>query len=115
MRVRAELLKGLTPALVLAVLAERPMHGYGLAKVIAERSAGALTPGQGTLYPVLHRLEREGAVSGAWETRQGGPERRVYRLTPLGHKALAESRAEWEAFGGVVRRFLASYVPSAGT
>lgn len=64
-RLRAALLKGTTPGLVLALLAERPRHGYDLARELAARSAGALAPGQGTLYPLLHRLEREGLIAGA--------------------------------------------------
>jgi PadR family transcriptional regulator PadR len=106
-RVRAELLKGTTPGLVLALLAERPMHGYDLAKEIEARSAGALAPGQGTLYPLLHRLEREGLIAGSWEARQGGPERRVYRLSPDGAAALAGWRVEWATFTRVIGRFLA--------
>lgn len=106
MRLPSQLLKGTTPGLVLALLAERPMHGYDVAQAISRRSAGALAPGQGTLYPLLHRLEREGLIAGSWEARQGGPERRVYRLTPKGEAALADQRAEWARFVQVVGRFL---------
>ncbi len=106
MRFQPELLKGTTPGLVLALLAEQPMHGYELAKAIEERSAGALSLGQGVLYPTLHRLERESLITGQWMARSGGPERRVYRLTPAGHAALVARRAEWAAFAGVVNRVL---------
>ena len=106
MRFRPELVKGTTPGLVLALLAERPMHGYELAKALEERSAGALALGQGVLYPTLHRLEREGLIRGEWLAASAGPERRVYRLTPAGHAALAACRAEWAAFAGVVSRVL---------
>lgn len=112
MRYRSELLKGTTPGLVLALLAERPMHGYEVAKEIDERSAGALPLGQGTLYPVLHRLEREGLIAGQWEGRQGGPERRVYRLTPKGQVELIERRTEWRSFSEVIGRFLGA-IPTA--
>ena len=108
MRFRAELIRGTTPGLVLALLAECPMHGYELARLIEERSAGALALGQGTLYPVLHRLEREGLIAGRWMERRGGPERRVYRLTPDGHGVLVEHRQEWQAFVEVIGRFLGS-------
>lgn len=83
------------------------MHGYDLAKAIEARSAGALAPGQGRLYPLLHRLEREGLIAGSWEARQGGPERRVYRLSSGGAAALAGWRAEWATFTRVICRFLA--------
>jgi PadR family transcriptional regulator, regulatory protein PadR len=106
MRVRSALLKGTAPGLVLALLAERPMHGYELAKAIAARSEGALALGQGTLYPALHRLEADGLIAGRWEAQQGGPERRVYRLTPAGHATLVERQAEWASFINVIGRFL---------
>ncbi|HEY8477008.1 MAG TPA: helix-turn-helix transcriptional regulator [Chloroflexota bacterium] len=111
MRFRAELVKGTTPSLVLALLAERPMHGYELARAIQERSAGALALGQGVLYPTLHRLEREGLIVGSWEARRAGPERRVYRITPKGQAVLADGRAEWAAFADVVGRFLGQQQP----
>ncbi len=111
MRLRSTLLKGTTPGLALALLAERPMYGYELAKAISARSAGALLLGQGTLYPVLHQLERAGHIAGKWETQQGGPERRVYRLTPQGQAALAERQAEWAAFIDVIGRFLQPKTP----
>ncbi len=111
MRFRPDLVKGTTPAVILALLAERPMHGYELARAIDERSAGLLRFGQGTLYPVLHRLERDGLIAGRWEAAPGGPDRRVYRLTPDGHGVLAERRAEWQSFVDVIGRFL-SPVPT---
>lgn len=82
------------------------MHGYELAKAITVRSEGALALGQGTLYPTLHRLEREGVIARRWEPQQGGPERRVYRLTPNGDVALADRRAEWATSIRVVGHFL---------
>ena len=106
MRVRSALLKGTAPGLVLALLTEQPMHGYELAKAITARSEGALSLGQGTLYPILHRLEHEGLIVGQWEAQQGGPERRVYRLTADGQGALAERQAEWASFIRVIDRFL---------
>ncbi len=106
MRFSPSLLKGTTPGLILALLAERPMHGYELARTLEERSTGALALGQGVLYPALHRLERDGLIAGAWHAAPNGPERRVYRLTPQGHAALAERQAEWTAFAQAVGRVL---------
>src|SRR5215470_11166232 len=79
-----ELLKGNTPALVLAVLKDGPRHGYAIAREIERRSGNALKFKEGTLYPALHALEREGAITGQWEKVTGGRERKVYTITPAG-------------------------------
>src|SRR5258708_10560178 len=83
-----ELLKGNTPTLVLAVLKDRPLHGYGIAREIERRSANALKFKEGTLYPALHALEREGLITGQWHKEGNAPERKVYTITPAGHAAL---------------------------
>ena len=66
MSTERELLKGNTPTLVLAVLQAAPLHGYGIAREIERRSGNALKFKEGTLYPALHALEREGLITGAW-------------------------------------------------
>src|SRR5213594_3187500 len=91
-----ELLKGNTPTLVLAVLRDGPLHGYAIARAIERRSAGdppggwALRCKEGTLYPALHALERDGLISGEWQREEGVRERKVYHLTPAGRAALEE-------------------------
>src|SRR5205085_5364831 len=83
-----ELLKGNTPTLVLAVLNDAPLHGYGIAREIERRSGNALRFKEGTLYPALHALEREGMIAGSWNREAGGRERKVYQITPAGLAAL---------------------------
>lgn len=100
--IRSQLLKGTVPFLVLSVLAEGELYGYQIAQRIRERSGAFLAPSEGSLYPALHRLEREGAVAAEWRASELGPRRRYYTLTPAGQKLLAEARAEWKAFTGVV-------------
>jgi PadR family transcriptional regulator len=100
---RSQLLKGTVPFLVLSVLAEGELYGYQIAQRIRERSGAFLAPSEGSLYPTLHRLERDGAVVGEWRASDRGPRRRYYQLTPAGQRLLAESRSEWEAFTSVVR------------
>lgn len=102
-----ELLKGNTPAMVLAALADGPLHGYQVAKEIGRRSGDALSLGQGVLYPILHRLERDGLIEGEWETQVGRPNRRYYRLTPKGHEALRRKAGEWRSFTRAMERLLA--------
>ncbi|MEO8273268.1 MAG: helix-turn-helix transcriptional regulator [Chloroflexota bacterium] len=99
---RSQLLKGTVPFLVLSVLGEGELYGYQIAQRIRERSGAFLSPSEGSLYPALHRLERDGAVVAEWRDNDRGPRRRYYRMTPAGTRLLAEARAEWRAFSGVV-------------
>ena len=100
--IRSQLLKGTVPFLVLSVLAEGELYGYQIAQRIRERSGAFLAPSEGSLYPALHRLEHDGAVTAEWRASELGPRRRYYALTPAGEKLLAEARTEWQAFTGVV-------------
>jgi PadR family transcriptional regulator, regulatory protein PadR len=100
--IRSQLLKGTVPFLVLSVLAEGELYGYQIAQRIRERSGAFLAPSEGSLYPALHRLERDGAVAAEWRAGELGPRRRYYTLTPSGKKLLAEAREEWRAFTGIV-------------
>jgi PadR family transcriptional regulator PadR len=98
-----ELLKGNTPTLVLAVLRDGPLHGYAIAREIERRSEAVLQFREGTLYPALHSLERQGWIAGEWELPQGGRPRKVYTLTPAGHTVLEQRTKAWERFAGAVR------------
>lgn len=108
MDLERELLKGNTPTLVLAVLREGPLHGYAIAREIERRSDQALRCKEGTLYPALHALEREGLIAGEWRREEGGRERKVYVLTPAGHAALAERAQLWTRFSAAIERVIGS-------
>lgn len=99
-------LKGSLELLLLAVLAPGPAHGYAVIGALRERSDGEFDLPEGTVYPALHRLEREGLVRSAWEVA-GGRRRRVYALTQRGGHALREQRAEWAMFQRGVQSVLA--------
>lgn len=99
MRTERELLKGSTPTLILAVLAEGPRHGYAVAREIERRSGSALSLGEGSLYPALHGLERDGLIAGSWENPpNGGPPRKVYALTDTGREELERRTRTWREF-----------------
>ena len=83
---RAESLKGHLDALVLATLGDEPLHGYAVIEALRARSEGAFDLAEGTVYPVLHRLEADGLLASEWSTASGR-RRRVYRLTKRGEKA----------------------------
>ena len=112
MDLERELLKGNSPMLVLAVLAQEPRHGYAIAREIERRSQGALRCREGTLYPVLHALERDGLVAAAWERAANGKERRVYRITEKGAAALVERQSAWERFTQGVRQVVEDATPA---
>jgi DNA-binding PadR family transcriptional regulator len=94
---RAEALKGHLDTLILAVLRDMPLHGYAVIEELRRRSEGAFDLAEGTLYPVLHRLEADGLLTSAW-SEASGRRRRVYRLTRRGRSALERRRDEWVGF-----------------
>jgi DNA-binding PadR family transcriptional regulator len=102
----AETLKGHLDALVLATLAEGAAHGYAVIEELKRRSGGVFDLAEGTVYPVLHRLEAEGLLASAW-TQAGGRRRRVYRLTRRGRTSLAGRRRDWQSFVHAVEAVLA--------
>ena len=101
-----ELLKGNTATVVLAILAEGPLHGYQLAKEMSRRSDNALRLGQGVLYPILHRLEDRGLIVGEWEQSTGTPSRKRYTISKAGLAELRTKRTEWTAFSQAMAKVL---------
>jgi PadR family transcriptional regulator, regulatory protein PadR len=100
-----ELKKGNTELLILALLDEGPLHGYDLGKQISERTQGVLRFHVASLYPLLYKLERRGWIKGEWKLF-GGRRRRYYRLTPTGHKTLADQRQRWREFSMAMNRIV---------
>ena len=94
----AELKKGSSEMLILALLEGRARHGYEIGKLIEARSGGKLTFALPTLYPTLLRLETRGWIKGRWVEKPNQRERCFYRLTPEGRRVLAEQRRTWQAY-----------------
>jgi PadR family transcriptional regulator PadR len=111
-----ELLKGNTPTLVLAVLKGSPLHGYGIAREIERRSGNALKFKEGTLYPALHALEREGMITGQWHKEGNARERKVYTITPAGLAALDRRARTWTEFVTAIHQVIEgdSHVGNSG-
>ena len=99
----AEMKKGSSEMLILALLEGRARHGYEIGKLIEARSGGKLTFALPTLYPTLLRLENRGWIKGRWVEKSGERRRCFYRLTPEGRRVLTEQRKTWEAFIEAVR------------
>ncbi len=102
---KADTLNGQLDPLLLASLRDEPGHGYAILQRLRERSSGAFDLAEGTIYPALHRLERDGLLSSAWST-ESGRRRRVYRLTRMGRAALESRRQEWVQFTRAVEAVL---------
>jgi PadR family transcriptional regulator PadR len=101
----ADLIRSSTQTVVLAALVDGPKYGYQILQVLRAESKGAMGLAAGTLYPVLHRLEVEAAVSSAWKdgtTRR----RKYYSLTPKGKRLLRDKAQQWRHFSAVIDRML---------
>jgi len=98
-------LRGHLEALVLAVLAEGPAHGYAVIVRLRERSKGEFEIAEGTLYPALHRLESEGRISSSW-SEVHGRRRKIYKVTKAGAVELERKRVRWSEFSNAVTQVL---------
>ena len=85
-----------------------PLHGYGIARRIEQISGDLLSVNQGTLYPVLLRLEQEGAIASDWGASENNRRARYYRLTRDGHRQLQAELEEWHQTTEIIARFLAA-------
>jgi PadR family transcriptional regulator PadR len=92
--------------MLIAIVGDGPLHGYGVAQALKERSGGVFDLPEGTIYPALHRLERAGMLGSKWSTASGR-KRRVYRVTARGRRAAADSRAQWRQFSAAVEAVMA--------
>src|ERR1700704_5266340 len=93
-----EILQGHPDMIVLGALAAGPAHGYGIIQEIRSRSGQAFDLPEGTVYPVLHRLELAGLLASRWTTAESGRRRRGYALTKSGTRALDSQRKVWDQF-----------------
>lgn len=93
---RIELLQGTLDLLILQTLRWGPQHGYGISQVIRANSGELLQVDTGSLYPALHRLERQRWIAADWKTSENKQRVRAYRLTAEGKKQLQSERSRWE-------------------
>ncbi|MWC00080.1 PadR family transcriptional regulator [Agromyces seonyuensis] len=95
MRIGKDLVAAAATPMVLGILAEGESYGYAILARVSELSGGDLEWSDGMLYPLLHRLERQGHIVSSWGAAPNGRPRKHYRLQPSGADALAEARAQW--------------------
>jgi PadR family transcriptional regulator, regulatory protein PadR len=104
---RVDLLQGTLDMLILRTLLLGPAHGHEIAKHIQRTTEDVLQVEHGSLYPALHRLERQGCLSAKWETaRDRNREFKYYRLTPAGRKQLAREESRWKRLAGAIARVM---------
>ena len=106
MNIDRELLKGSTNLLVLSVLKNENMYGYQMIKKIKEESENVFEFQEGTLYPILHKLEEKGLISSYWD-ESSGKKRKYYAITDEGKKHLESKKEEWKLFSTKVNKVIA--------
>jgi transcriptional regulator len=106
-RTRDDLLQGTLDMLVLKALQLGTMHGWGITERLVQGSKNALQVGQGSLYPALYRLERQGLIRSSWGTSENNRRARFYELTGTGRTRLASERQAWKRMSRAVELILA--------
>jgi PadR family transcriptional regulator, regulatory protein PadR len=106
MKQKTDVLQGTLALMVLKTLdVLGPLHGYGIARRIEQISGDLLAVNQGTLYPVLLKLEQEGAIASEWGASENNRRARFYRLTREGRKQLQVETQDWEQTAAIIGRF----------
>ena len=103
---KSEVLQGTLDMLVLKALQLEPMHGWGITERIEQWSESVLQLGQGTLYPALYRLERQGLIQSDWKLTENNRRARYYALTRLGRKHFADELAQWRRMSHAINLVL---------
>ena len=106
----SQMMRGHLELAVLRVLREGECHGYGIVKTLNQVGSDALRSGEGTIYPLLRKLEQEGQVISRWS--EG---RKLYRLSSAGDKTFEQNKNEWLDFSDAIRKFLTSSLDLAAT
>ena len=107
-----DLVRGTLNTLLLEVISRRPMYGYEICKAVNVKTDGYFDLREGSLYPALHRLEREGLLRSFWEKAETRRRRKYYEITELGLSGLERKRQEWKQFASAVERVLATFGPA---
>ena len=107
----SDLIQGTLDMLVLKALQLEPMHGWGITERIQQWSKNVLAINQGSLYPSLYRLQRQGWITSEWQVTENNRRARFYALTKAGRKQLAEERRNWERLSEAVNLVLDTTTP----
>lgn len=105
-KANVDLLQGTLDMLILKTLQPEPLHGWGIAQRIQQMSREVLQVNQGSLYPALHRLQRQGWIAAQWGTSDNNRRAKYYRLTGAGQRQLASETHNWERLSQAVTEIL---------
>jgi len=111
---RSDALKGHVDLLLLSVLEDAPAHGYRLAEALRDRSEATFDLAEGTLYPALYRLERQGLIRSDWRVTENSRRARYYSLTPPGRRHLNQELAEWRRMSRAINLVLGATLDGGG-
>ena len=106
MKISKELLKGTTPIMILKTIELKETYGYEIVQSLYQKSNQTFRLNEGTLYPILHSLEKEGFISSYFKKSEFGRERKYYKITTAGELYLASQIKEWDLFSDTVKRVL---------
>ncbi|MDN7242289.1 PadR family transcriptional regulator [Planococcus sp. N028] len=106
MKMSKELIKGSTSTLLLSLLDVKPMYGYELIKVLEQKSEGLFSFKEGTIYPILHNLEKQGLIVSYWGEGNGNRKRKYYDINDKGREFVKEKKEEWAVFKTTVDQVL---------
>jgi transcriptional regulator len=107
-RNQTDILRGSLDLLILKTLSLEPMHGWGISQRVEQISRGVLEVNQGSLYPALQRLEKEGVISSDWGTTENNRRARYYEITPAGRRVLGAEVESWRRFAAALDLVLES-------
>jgi PadR family transcriptional regulator PadR len=111
LRPQTDALRGALDLLVLKTLSLAPMHGWGIGQRVQQISEGVLEVNQGSLYPALQRLEKDGLITSEWGTTDNNRRARYYRLTASGRRALGPEMESWRRFATGLEAVLRTSTP----
>lgn len=107
-RTKSDLLHGTLELLVLRILENDPMNGYGIGRRIEDLTGDALSVDEGSLYPALYRMEERGWLASSWRVTENKRRAKFYRLTSAGRRRLGSERRNWSEFAAAVKKILES-------
>lgn len=115
MKLKKDVSKGSVSLMVLSVLEKQDLYGYQMMSYLEGLSSGVFKFNEGTLYPILHTLEKDGMVTSYWNAVEASRMRKYYHITDKGIKLLSESKKEWEEYVGAVNAVLMGGALNAAT